>query len=403
MRVPLLRFAEFGGEWEEKILGDIASFSKGKNISKADIANNGIIECIRYGELYTHYKEIIIKIISKTNIPKDKLVLSQSNDVIIPASGESSIDIATASCVIKNNIALGSDLNIIRTKENGIFLSYYLNNTKKLEIAKLAQGISVVHLYGSQLKILKLKLPPLPEQQKIAQFLTSVDKKIDQLSTKKRLLEQYKKGMMQKLFSQEIRFKDDEGKDYPDWVDNKLGDIASRSTLKNKENLIHIVLTNSATQGIVKQTEYFDKDIANKNNLNGYYIVNINSFVYNPRISSSAPVGPINRNKIILGVMSPLYTVFIFNNINLNFIEHYFNTAQWHKYMYSIANFGARHDRMNITMTDFMKMPILSPSLPEQQKIANFLSSIDNKITKTTQQLTQTQQFKKALLQQMFV
>src|SRR5690606_35080787 len=147
--IPELRFPEFVnvGEWEEKILGDVATFFKGKGISKADIVEDGSLPCIRYGELYTHYNETITKIKSSTNLSTDDLILSQVNDVIIPASGETQIDIATASCVLQDGVALGGDLNIIRTNLNGVFLSYYLNNAKKEDIAQMAQGISVVHLY----------------------------------------------------------------------------------------------------------------------------------------------------------------------------------------------------------------------------------------------------------------
>ncbi|MCD4655288.1 hypothetical protein K8T06_15310 [bacterium] len=138
--VPKLRFPEFqdAGEWEEKALGKIAIFKKGIGISKTDISPGGSQACIRYGELYTHYKETIDSIVSYTDIPSDRLVISRANDVIIPASGETQIDIATASCVLKSGIALGGDLNIIRSKINGVFLSYYLNSAKKKAIANVA-------------------------------------------------------------------------------------------------------------------------------------------------------------------------------------------------------------------------------------------------------------------------
>lgn len=131
--VPKLRFKEFEGtgNWCRKKLGQIAIFSKGKGISKSDISLNGVLPCIRYGELYTHYNETIKTIKSYTNIPANELILSQANDVIIPASGETHEDIATASCVLEGGIALGGDLNIIRSEINGVFLSYYLNNAKK--------------------------------------------------------------------------------------------------------------------------------------------------------------------------------------------------------------------------------------------------------------------------------
>jgi type I restriction enzyme, S subunit len=199
-----LRFTNDDGtdfpDWEEKSLGEVATFSKGKGVSKKEIDENGEIECIRYGELYTHYKETIKDIISKTNTPKKDLVLSEYNDVIIPASGETQIDIATASCVLKSGVALGGDLNIIKTKLNGVFLSYYLNNAKKQEIASLAQGISVVHLYSSQLQLLEIQVPSLPEQQKIANFLSAIDDKITHCQSSIDHYQLWKKGLLQQLF-----------------------------------------------------------------------------------------------------------------------------------------------------------------------------------------------------------
>ncbi|MBC7554621.1 MAG: restriction endonuclease subunit S, partial [Taibaiella sp.] len=228
--IPGLRFPEFNGEWAAVKLGDIARFSKGKGISKSEIAVNGIRECIRYGELYTHYGETIGEVFSKTNIKDENLVLSEANDVIIPASGETPIDIATASCVLRSNIALGGDLNIIKTDNNGVFLSYYLNNRRKIDIASMAQGKTVVHLYPSQLSLLGLNLPTLPEQQKIASFLTAFDDKLQALKKKKTLLEQYRKGVMQQIFSQELRFKDDDGWEFPEWEERNYKDIFSFRT-----------------------------------------------------------------------------------------------------------------------------------------------------------------------------
>ncbi|MBK8805770.1 MAG: restriction endonuclease subunit S [Bacteroidales bacterium] len=201
--IPKYRFKEFenDGEWMEKKLGEVANFQKGKGISKADIVENGNLPCIRYGELYTHYKETIDTIKSFTNLSADELVLSEANDVIIPASGETQIDIATASCVLKRGIALGGDLNIIRTEIDGVFLAYYLNSAKKTDIAQLAQGISVVHLYPSQLQTLSISFPQNPqEQQKIATCLSSLDALITAQKEKIEQLKLHKKGLMQGLF-----------------------------------------------------------------------------------------------------------------------------------------------------------------------------------------------------------
>lgn len=200
--VPKYRFPEFvnDGKWVEKTLDEVATFLKGKGVSKSDITENGKLPCIRYGELYTYYNESISVIKSYTNLNAEDLVLSKANDVIIPASGETQIDIATASCVLVDGIALGGDLNIIRTKINGVFLSYFMNNVKKKAIAQLAQGISVVHLYSNQLKTLKINLPKPKEQQKIASCLSALDELILSQAEKIEQLKQYKKGLMQGLF-----------------------------------------------------------------------------------------------------------------------------------------------------------------------------------------------------------
>ena len=193
-------------EWEEVRLGDVSAFYKGKGISKNDIADDGI-ECVRYGELYTKYGERIETVISKTFLPNKNLFLSKKNDILIPASGETAIDLATASCITKDDVAIGGDINIIRTKMNGIFLSYYLNTIAKKKIASLAQGVSVIHLYSKQLKSLKIKLPPLEEQQKIAQVLTTADKEIKLLKEELEALKEQKRGLMQKLLTGEVRVK----------------------------------------------------------------------------------------------------------------------------------------------------------------------------------------------------
>ncbi len=191
--------SEFG-EWVETTLGEKGSFLKGKGISKADIVEDGRLPCIRYGELYTYYGEIISNVISATNLNRNSLILSKANDVLIPASGETQIDIATASCVLEDDVALSGDLNIYRTKENGIFLSYMICSSLKMQIAQLAQGNSVVHLYSSQLKGVQLSLPCLEEQTKIANFLSAIDQKVEVVAQQIEQAKQWKKGLLQQMF-----------------------------------------------------------------------------------------------------------------------------------------------------------------------------------------------------------
>mgnify|MGYP000109281658 CR=1 FL=1 len=188
------------GEWEEKLLGDIVTFSRGKGISKSDITKNGKNPCIRYGELYTKYGVVIDEINSFTDLKLKDCVLSKANQVIMPASGETKIDIATASCVLVDNVILGGDINILTSNENGIFLANYLNLSKRMEISQLAQGISVIHLYAKQLANLSIKLPCVKEQDKIAKFLRVLDNKIESLALQLELTKTWKKGLLQKMF-----------------------------------------------------------------------------------------------------------------------------------------------------------------------------------------------------------
>lgn len=186
--------------WEEKTLGSFVEFSKGKGISKSDISANGITPCIRYGELYTSYDEIIDDVVSYTNERIETLVLSKANDLIIPSSGESAIEIAKASCVNISGVALGGDINILRGDFVGAFFAHYLNHVKRFEIARLAQGNSVVHLYGDQLKKLVVNLPHSDEQRKIANILSAVDTKVRAVADQITKMEAFKRGLLQQMF-----------------------------------------------------------------------------------------------------------------------------------------------------------------------------------------------------------
>lgn len=200
LNVPTLRFPEFTDKWKECELQDVASISKGAGISKDQLSDTGE-PCILYGELYTKYKsEVITDVLSKTNIDTANLVRSKANDVIIPSSGETAIDISTARCVPFDNILLGGDLNILRLREqDGRFFSYQLNGVRKLDIAQIAQGVSVVHLYGESLKRLIVRYPSISEQEKISSLLAAIDERI---TTQNRIIEKLQslmKGLAEHL------------------------------------------------------------------------------------------------------------------------------------------------------------------------------------------------------------
>lgn len=188
-----------------------------------------------------------------------------------------------------------------------------------------------------------------------------------------------------------------------DWEQRKLSEIADKVTEKNKNNDFSEPFTNSAEQGIISQKDYFDREIVNNENLTGYYIVRNNDFIYNPRISVSAPVGPINRNRLSRnGVMSPLYTVFRTHDIDHLYLEFYFKTTRWHRFMKLNGDSGARFDRFTISSTEFMKMPIPYPGIEEQKKIGKYFDNLDHLITLHQRKCDQTKKLKKFMLQKMF-
>ena len=167
------------------------------------------------------------------------------------------------------------------------------------------------------------------------------------------------------------------------WEQRKLGAISDKVTKKNQDIAVEEVFTNSAEFGIISQRDFFDKDIANAENIDGYYVVEPDDFVYNPRISTTAPFGPIKRNKLErTGAMSPLYYVFRPHDIDLSYLEWFFQTTCWHAFMRFNGNSGARSDRFAITDKIFNEMPISIPQdIEEQKKLGTFLTELDNLIT----------------------
>ena len=380
-KIPRLRFPGFSDEWQTKKLGDFAQFSKGKNISKEDIEEDGKSEAIRYGELYTRYNEVINEVYSKTNIPIKDLVLSKANDVIIPASGETNIDIATASCVSRNNVALGGDLNIIRSNNNGVFLAYYLNNAKKKQIASLAQGVSVVHLYPSSLKELTILLPMIEEQEKIADFLAVVDDNISVLGKKITLLQKYKKGAMQQVFSQKIRFKDENGKDYPVWQNIELGELAQIKTG-------NLNVEDAKSDG---EFTFFDRSTDIKKY--DKYSFDNEALIYAGEGSEFLP----RYYKGKYGLHQRAYTVFG-TKINIKFLYYFMLTQNYHFLRMAVGS-----TVKSLRMDCFTKCLVSLPDKAEQELLAEFLSSIDEKIETEERKLEQVKKFKRALLQQIFV
>ena len=216
LNVPHLRFPEFSGEWVEITLGRISEITKGSGISKDQLSEQGS-PCILYGELYTKYKsEIIDEVYSRTELEPSSLVKSMANDVIIPCSGETAIDISTARCVPFDNILLGGDLNIIRLKhDDGGFFAYQLNGARKKDIARVAQGVSVVHLYSENLKHIRVYHPVVEEQKKITRLLSLIDERI---ATQNKIIEDLK--LLRDAISKQLFYTRN------NWSTFKVSDIA---------------------------------------------------------------------------------------------------------------------------------------------------------------------------------
>ncbi len=401
-----LTFKEVDEGWATARLGDVVSFSKGKGISKDDIVEEGKTECIRYGELYTTYSEVIKDVVSKTDIDENELVFSEKNDIIIPSSGETQIDIARASCVLKNGIALGGDINILKTKLNGVYLSYFLNSAKKRDIASMAQGISVVHLYASQLQNLIIHYPlSILHSTKIANCLSSLDDLIAAHSQKLELLKDHKKGLMQNLFPHpsassgsgtvaepveakvpKVRFKEFE-KDGA-WVEKKLGEIA--------ENLDSKRIPITSTQREKGSIPYYGAS---------GIIDYVKDYIFNETLLCISEDGAnlIDRNYPIAFTISG--KTWVNNHSHVLRFETFDTQILVEKYINSIniQDFltGMAQPKLNRGKLDIIPIPL--PNNPqEQQKIASCLSSLDALITAQAEKIEQLRLHKKGLMQGLF-
>jgi len=231
--------------------------------------------------------------------------------------------------------------------------------------------------------------------------LGAIDTRLTQLRRKHKLLQTYKRGVMQKIFSQEVRFKGAIGSAFPDWEKKKRGEVFTRITRKNKENNLN-VLTISAQYGLINQREFFNKSVA-ADDLTGYYLLKCGDFAYNKSYSNGYPMGAIKRlNLHEKGVVSTLYICFSTSDeVEARFYEKYFDGGFLNHELHKIAQEGARnHGLLNMSVVEFFRDITLDyPDTEEQEKIADFLTAIDQKIEAVARQVDRTEQFKKGLLQ----
>lgn len=397
--VPTLRFPEFVHSWYKHSLGDISTFYKGKGLSKSSIITNGKFSCIHYGELFTEYTEVIRKIKSKTN-ERDGF-LSKENDVLMPMSDVTPNGLAKASCIKINDVLLGGDILIIRTKKSNIygeFLSRYLR-FKKRDILRIVSGITVFHLSLNSLSKLLLFIPTLPEQKRVADCLSSLDELIEATTKKVGMLKEHKKGLMQRLFPVE-------GKNVPDlrfpefqrtqvWEDAILGTVADYENGKAHENEIDedgdFIVVNSkfiSTDGEVIKRTNTPYCLADKED-----ILMVLSDVPNGRAIAKCffvdESGKYTVNQRICRLRS--------KSINSKFLFYLINRNPY------FLSFDDGVKQTNLKKSEVLECPLMTPSSPiEQQKIADLLSSIDDLIIATEQRIKSLEKHKKGLMQQLF-
>ncbi|MGP2655575.1 restriction endonuclease subunit S [Malaciobacter sp. WC5094] len=417
MKIPQLRFKEFSGEWEEKRYGDIYSFYSTNSLSRDKLNyENGSVKNIHYGDIHTKFNTMFDIQNEKVPFVNNEIDLSKvkdesyclNGDLVIADASEDYNDIGkTIEIVNLNNEKVIAGLHTFLARPNKYdmalgFIGYLLQSWKvRKQVMTIAQGTKVLSLSIGRLSKVKLDLPLKQEQGKIASFLTQVDTRIEQLSKKAKLLSDYKKGIMQKIFSQEIRFQDENGKDYPNWEEKKLKsfilnfivpmrdkpkDLTGNIPWCRIEDFDGKYLFNSKSKQGVSNT------VVEKMNLKIYPI---NTLL----VSCSADLGrcaivkkELITNQTFIGLVP---------NQNLVDVEFLYYIMKLSSNRLSALSSGTTI--AYLSRKEFENFKTRLPSLEEQTKIANFLSSIDTKIEQNQKALEKIKEFKKALLQQMFV
>jgi type I restriction enzyme S subunit len=389
--VPKLRFKEFSGEWEKKKLGNLVDIKSGISPSEYNLKEYGKYPFLKVGTLNNCEK---YQILSSEYSDDMKNIIPKSS-VIFPKRG---------AAILMNKIRINNDevlmdSNLMALTPNDFIITEFLfYKIIKDKLFKIADTSTIPQINNKHILPYKVIIPQKQEQEKIASFLTSVDTKIEQLTKKESLLQEYKKGVMQKIFNQEIRFKDDE-KDFSRWEEKTLGNYLKHKSIKNKNKSIDLVLSVSNKKGFITQDEQFDGyEVASKDTSN-YKIVKKEEYAYNP---SRINVGSIARlQNFDKGIVSPMYVIFkLTNELNPIFFDNLYQTHRF-KHLIRIGCSGSVRDSLNFN--DMANFRVKIPCIKEQTKIANFLSSIDKKIEQCHEQLESTKKFKKALLEQMFV
>lgn len=322
---------------------------------------------VKYGEVLDITKDELTYLLDNSIVKKYQSSLLQNGDVIIADAAEDETVGKCSEIAGLSDDTVLSGLHTIPCRPTMKFaegyLGYYMNSgAYHDQLLPLIQGTKISSISKSAIQDTEIVYPESEDEQaQIGIYFKNLDALITLHQRKKHQLPFCEKYV---------------------WEQRKLNEIAQKVTEKNKDNLYDEPFTNSAEQGIISQKDYFDREVVNEENLDGYYVVQDNDFVYNPRVSVTAPVGPINRNKLGRnGVMSPLYTVFRIHDVDAGYLEYYFKTTSWHRFMKLNGDSGARFDRFSIASSLFMEMPIPYPNIEEQARIGEYFDTLDTLIT----------------------
>ena len=408
--LPRIRFKGFSEGWEQRKLGDLGSFKNGMNFSK-DAMDKGY----PFVNLQNIFGKNVIDIenlgLAEATDNQLKEYNLQEGDVLFVRSSVKLEGVGEAAVVPKNLEKTTYSGFVIRFRDEVDMdknFKRFVFGTNPIRNQIMAKATNSANKNISQdvLNNLEVYLPVKDEQRKIGAYFEQLDNLITLHQRKCEEIQKVKIFMLQQMFPQKgekapkIRFIG-----FTDaWEQRKLGEISDKVTKKNQDIAVEEVFTNSAEFGIISQRDFFDKDIANAENIDGYYVVEPDDFVYNPRISTTAPFGPIKRNKLErTGAMSPLYYVFRPHDIDLSYLEWFFQTTCWHAFMRFNGNSGARSDRFAITDKIFNEMPISMPQdIEEQKKLGLYFTELDNLITLHQRKRDEIQRVKKYMLQNMF-
>ena len=391
--VPLLRFPEFSGAWVEKRLKEIGSVVTGTTPSTfVDKYYDGDYMFVSPYDISNSRYVIATKTtITELGMTKCRIIPKGSVMFVCIGSTIGKIAQATLKCATNQQIN-----TIVPFREINAGFLYSLLETNASIIKLLAGEQAVPMLNKSDFSNIKLKFTSIFEQTKIAEFLSVIDDRIDLLTQKKKMLETYKKGVMQKLFSQELRFKDENGNDYPDWQRRQAKELFVSVTNKKHTGNLPILAITQEGGAVVRDSINYKVQVSEAS-IASYKVIDKGDFI----ISLRSFQGGIEYSNIN-GICSPAYTIL---KPRINIINQYFRYYFKRDYfIQELSNTveGIR-DGKNISYSNFGALYLVYPNLAEQQKIANFLSAIDDKIAALNDKINNSQQYKKGLLQQMFV